>query len=126
MWVATKYSKVSVSQKSRTKKSNNFLKLDLNDFKFNAAKKSEAAERLDKKNDQNIRSYSITTSIWATNVEEKNTVIVRQRISLKNEKAKTEATEKCFFETPNKNIMSWPAKLHEILLLKSPASKNQK
>ena len=53
----------------------------------------------------------------------KRFVIDRQKISLRNKKDETKATEYCLFEIRNKTIMNRPARLCEILLVKSSASK---
>ena len=58
------------------------------------------------------------------NVEKKDTVIDQQKNSLRNEKAITQAREKCLFQIRNKNIRNRTATLNEILL-KISASKDQ-
>ena len=55
----------------------------------------------------------------------KDSVLDRQKITLRYEKAKTKTTEKCFFEFQNKNNRNQPATLYEILLVKSAAAKDQ-
>ena len=55
----------------------------------------------------------------ASECRRKDTTIDRQKHSLKNEKAKTKATEKCLFEIRNKNALNRPATLYEILLAKN-------
>ena len=55
----------------------------------------------------------------------KDALIDRQKSTLRNEKAKKKATEKCLSEIRNKNIMNRPATLYDILLVKSSASKDQ-
>ena len=61
----------------------------------------------------------------ASECRRKDTIIDRPKLSLKNEKAKTKATEKCLFEIRNKIVLNRPATLYEILLVKSSASKDQ-
>ena len=55
----------------------------------------------------------------------KDSLIDRQKSTLRNEEAKTKAMEKCLFEIRNKNIVTRRATLYEILLVKSSASKDQ-
>ena len=73
---------------------------------------------------QSLSSWNTTTR-FGQRKPKKDSFIDRQMISLRNEKAKTKATEKCLFELRKKNIMNRPATLYEILLVKSSASKDQ-
>ena len=72
-----------------------------------------------------LSSWNTTTSVWPTDAEKKDSLIDHQKSTLRNEKAKTNATEKCLTRIRNKNFMNRPAKLYEILMVKSSASKDQ-
>ena len=91
-------------------------------------KNSEAMEKMEKVNDQlrpelwQLENYN---QYLASECRRKDTIIDRQKHSLKSEKAKTKATEKCLFEIRNKNVLNRPATLYEILFVKSSASKNE-
>ena len=83
---------------------------------------------MEKANDQlrsDLRQLENSNQYLASERRRKDTIIDRQKHSLKNEKAETKATEKCLFEIRNKNVMDRPATLYEILLVKSSASKDQ-
>ena len=90
--------------------------------------KSEALEKMEKENDQlrsELQQLENYNQYLASECRRKDTITDRQKHSLKNERAKTKATEKCLFEIRNKNVLNWPATLYEILLVKSSASKDQ-
>ena len=83
---------------------------------------------MEKENDQlrsELQQLENYNQNLASECRRKDTIIDRQKHSLKNEKAKTKATEKCLFEIWNKNVLNRPTTLYEILLLKSSASKDQ-
>ena len=83
---------------------------------------------MEKENDQlrsELQQLEIYNQYLASECRRKDTRIDRQKHSLKNKKAKTKAREKWLFEIRNKNVLHRPAKLHEILLVKSSASKDQ-
>ena len=104
------------------------LKQELADLKVNTDKKSEAMEKLEKENDQlmsELQQLENYNQYLASECRRKDTIIDRQKQSLKNEKAKTKATEKCLFEIRNKNWLNRPATLYDILVVKSSASKDQ-
>ena len=104
------------------------MKQELDYLKVKVAKKGEAIENMEKINDQwrsELEQLEYTISIWPTSAEKKDSLVDRQKSTLRNEKAKTKATEKCLFEFRKKNIMNRPATLFEILLAKSSASKDQ-
>ena len=61
----------------------------------------------------------------ANECRNKDSLIDGQKSTLRNEKSKTKAREKCLFEIRNKNIKNRPATLYEFLLLKSSASKDK-
>ena len=85
-------------------------------------------EKKEKENDQlrsELQQLENCNQYLASECRRKVTIIDRQKHSLKNEKAKTKATEKCLFEIRNKNVLNRPATLYEILLVKSFASKYQ-
>ena len=101
---------------------------DLADLKSILIKKSEAIKKMEKDNDQlrsELQQLENYNQYLASECRKKDTIIDRQKHSLKNEKAKTKATEKCLFEIRNKNVLNRPATLYEILLVKSSASKDQ-
>ena len=104
------------------------LKQELADLKVNTDKKSEAMENMEKENDQRrseLQQLENYNQYLASECRRKDTIIDRQKHSLKNEKAKTKTTEKCLFEIRNKIVLNRPATLYEILLVKSSASKDQ-
>ena len=83
---------------------------------------------MEKENDQlrsQLEQLENDNQYLASACRRKDTIIDRQKHSLKNERAKTKATEKCLFEIRNKNVLNRPATLYEILLVKSSASKDQ-
>ena len=71
-----------------------------------------------------LRQLENLNQYLASECRRKDTIIDRQKHSLKNEKAKTKATEKCLFEFRNKNVLNRPTTMYEILLVKSSASKD--
>ena len=84
-------------------------------------------EKMEKENDQlrsELQQLENYNQYLASECRRKDTIIDKQKHSLKNEKAKTKAKEKCLFEIRNKNVLNRPAILYEILLVKSSASKN--
>ena len=85
-------------------------------------------DKMEKENDQlrsKPRQLENYNQYLASECRRKDTIIDRQKHSLKNEKAKTKTTEKCLFEIRNKNVLNRLATLYEILLVKSSASKDQ-
>ena len=85
-------------------------------------------EKIEKENDQlksELRMLENYNQYLASECQRKDTIIDKQKHSLKNEKSKTKATEKCLFEIRNKNLLNRPATLYEILLVKNSASKDQ-
>ena len=104
------------------------LKQELADLKVNTDKKSEALEKMEKENEQlrsELQQLENYNQYLASECRRKDTIIDRKNHSLKNEKAKPKATEKCLSEILNKNVLNWPATLYEILLVKISASKDQ-
>ena len=84
--------------------------------------------KLEKENDQlrsEFRHLENYNQYLASECRRKDTIIDRQKHSLKNQKAKTKATEKCLFEIRNENVLNWPATLYEILLVEKSASNDQ-
>ena len=102
---------------------------ELADLKVNADKKSKAMEKMEKEEKRQLRSelrqLENYNQYLASECRRKDTIIDRQKHSLKNEKAKMKATEKFLIEIRNKNVLSWPATLYEIFLEKISASKDQ-
>ena len=119
--------KAAAARNAEQEQSIEILKQELADLKVKVAKKVEAIEIMEKINYQlrseleQLEHYNQYSAYEC----EKKSLIDRQKSTLKNEKAKTKATEKCLFEIRNKNIMNWPATLYGILLVKSSASKEQ-
>ena len=90
-------------------------------------KKSETMEKMETENDQlgsELRQLKNYNQYLSSECRRKDALIDRQKHFLKNEKAKMKATEKCFFEMRNKNVLNRPATLYEILLVKC-SSKDQ-
>ena len=120
--------KAAAARNAEQEQSIDLLKQELTDLKVNTDKKSEALEKMEKQNDQlrsELQQLENYNQYLASECRRKDTIIDRQKHSLKNERAKTKATEKCFFEIRNKNVLNRPATLYEILLVKSSASKDQ-
>ena len=112
--------KAVAPRKGEQEQSIDFLKQELADLKVNADKKSEAMEKMEKKSDQlrsEVRQLANYNQYLASECRGKDTIIDKQKHSLKNEKAKTKATENCLFESRNKNVLNRPATLYEILLI---------
>ena len=120
--------KAAAARNAEQEQSIDLLKQELADLKVNTDKKSEALENMEKENDQlrsELQQLENYNQYLASECRRKDTIIDRQKHSLKNERAKTKATEKCLFEIRNKNVLNRPATLYEILLVKSSASKDQ-
>ena len=120
--------KAAAAGNAEQEQSIDLLKRELADLKVNTDKKGESMEKIDKENDQlrsELQQLENYNQYLASECRRKDTIIDRQKHSLKNEKAKTKATEKCLFEIRNKNVLNQPATLYEILLVKSSASKDQ-
>ena len=120
--------KAAAARNAEQEQSIDLLKQELADLKVNADKKSEAMEKMEKENDQlrsELRKLQNYNQYMASECRRKDFIIDREKHSLKNEKAKTKATKKCFFEIRNKNVLNRTATLYEILLVKSSASKDQ-
>ena len=118
----------AAARNAEQEQSIDLLKQELADLKVNTDKKSEAIEKMEKENDQlrsELRQLENYNKYLASECRRKDTIIYRQKHSLKNEKAKTKATEKCLFEIRNKNVLNRSAILYEILLVKNSASKDQ-
>ena len=108
------------------------LKQELADLKVKAAKRGEAIENMEKLNDQlesELEQLEPYNQYLANESRKKDSLIDRQKSTLRNQKAKTNATEKCLSEIPSKNLpatgLNRPATLYEILLIKSSAAKDQ-
>ena len=83
---------------------------------------------MEKENDQlrpEFQQLENYNQYLASEYRRKDTIIDREKHSLKNQKAKTKDTEKRLFEIRNKNVLNRPATLYEILLVKSSASKDR-
>ena len=120
--------KAAAARNAEQEQSIDFFKQELADLKVNTDIKSKAMEKREKENDQlrsELQQLENYNQYLASECRRKGTIIDRQKHSLKNEKAKTKATEKCLFEIRNKNVLNRPATLYEILLVKSSASKDQ-
>ena len=120
--------KAAEARNAEQEQSTDLLKQKLADLKVNTDKKSEAMEKMKKENDQlrsELQQLENYNQYLASECRRKDTIIDRQKHSLKNEKAKTKATEKCLFEIRNKNVLNRPATLYKISLVKSSASKDQ-
>ena len=119
--------KAAAARIAEQEQSIDLLKQELANLKVNTDKKCEAMEKMEKKNDQlrsELQQLENYNQYLASECRRKDTIIDRQKHSLKNEKAKTKATEKCLFQIWNKNVLNWPATLYEILLVKNSASKD--
>ena len=120
--------KAAAARYAEQEQSIDLLKQKFADLKVNTNKKSEAMEKMEKENDQfrsELQQLENYNQYLASECRRKHTIIDRQKLCLRNEKAKTKATEKCLFEIWNKNLLNRPATLYEILLVKSSASKDQ-
>ena len=120
--------KAAAARNAEQKQSIDLIKQELADLKSILRKKCEAMEKMEKENDQlrsELQQLENYNQYFASECRRKDTIIDRQKHSLKNEKAKTKATEKCLFEIRNKNVLNRPATLYKILLAKSSASKDQ-
>ena len=118
--------KAAAAKNAEQEQSIDLLKQELADLKVDTDKKSKAMEKMEKENDQlrsELQQLESYNQYLASECRRKDTIIDRQKHSLKNEKAKTKATEKCLFEIRNKNVLNRPATLYEILLVKSSAQK---
>ena len=104
------------------------FKQELADLKVKVAKKGEAIENMEKLDDQlssELEQLENCNQCFANECRRKNSLIDRQKSTLRNEEAKTKATEKCLLEIQNKNIMNRAAAQYEIRLVKRSASKDQ-
>ena len=117
--------KAAAAINAEQEQSMELLKQELADLKVNTDKKSEAMEKENDLLRSELQQWENYYQYLASECRRKDTIIDRQKHSLKNEKAKTKATEKCLFEIRNKNVLNRPATLYEILLVKSSASKDQ-
>ena len=120
--------KAAAARNADQEQSIDLLKQELANLKVNNDKKSEAREKMEKENDQlrsKLQQLENYNQYLASECRRKATIIDRQKHSLKNEKAKTKAAEKCLFAIRNKNVLNRPATLYEILLVKSSASTDQ-
>ena len=96
--------KAAAARNAEQEQSIDLLKQELSDLKGNTDKKSEATEKMEKENDQlrsELQQLENYNQYLASECRRKDTIIDRQKHSLKNEKAKTKATEKCLFEIRN-------------------------
>ena len=100
------------------------FKQEMADLKINAAKIAKPSRKWRKRLNNCARNWETTTGTRTMNVK-KNTVIDQQKNSLRNEKAITQATEKCLLQIRNKDIRKRTATLNLILLLKISALKDQ-
>ena len=97
--------KAAAARNAEQEQSIDLLKQEWADLKVNTAEKSEAIEKMEKENDQlrsefwQLENYN---QYLARECRRRDDIIDRQKHALKNEKAKTKATEKCFFEIQNK------------------------
>ena len=85
-------------------------------------------EKLEKENDQlrsEFQQLENYNQYLASECRRKDTIIDRQKYSLKTQKDKTKVTENCLFEIRNKNVFNRPATLYEILLVKKSAPNDQ-
>ena len=90
------------------------LKQELVDFKAKAAKKGEAIKNMEKGNDQlksELEQLEHFNKYLADECRKRDSLIDRQKITLRNEKTRIKATEKCVSEIWNKKIMIRPATL---------------
>ena len=100
--------KAVAARNAEQEQSIDLLKQELADLKVNTDKKSEAMEKMEKKNDQlrsELQQLKNYNQYLASECRRKDAIIARQKHSLKKEKTKTKATEKCFFEIRNKNAI---------------------
>ena len=83
------------------------LKQELADLKDKAAKKGKAVDYMEKMKDQ-LRSeheqWEHYNQYLANECRKKDSVIDRQKSTLRNEKAKTKATEKCLSVVRKKTL----------------------
>ena len=120
--------KAAAATNAEQDQSIDLLKQELADLKVNTDKKSEALEKMEKEKDQlrsKLQQLENYNQYLASECRRKDTMTDRQKHSLKNEKDKTKATEKFFFEIRKKNVLNRPSTLYEILLVKNSASKDQ-
>ena len=113
--------KAAAARNAKKEQSIDLLKQELADLKVNTDKKSEALEKMEKENDQlrsELQQLENYNQYLASECRRKDTIIDRQKHSLKNKRDKTKAAEKCLFEIRNKNVLNRPATLYEILLVK--------
>ena len=84
------------------------FKQELADLKVKVAKKGEAIENMEKLDDQlssELEQLENCNQCFTNECRRKDSLIDQQKSTLRNEKAKTKATEKCLLEIQNKNIM---------------------
>ena len=120
--------KAATAKNAEQGQSINLLKQELADLKVKTDKMSETMKKMEKENDQlrsELQQLENYNQYLASDCRKTDTIIDREKHSLKNEKAKTKSAEKCLFEIRNTNVMNRPATLYEILLVKSSASKDQ-
>ena len=102
--------------------------IELVNFKFNDAKK-EQSKRETRDEELKLRSEFRQTehhNRYLANVSRReDTLIDRQKNSLKSEKTDPKTAEKFLFKMENKKKMIWPAALYETLLVTSSVSKDQ-
>ena len=97
--------KAAAARNAEQEQSIDLLKQELADLKVNTDKKNEAMEKMEKENDQlrsELQQLENYNQYLASECRRNDTIIDRQKHSLKNEKTKTKATEKCLFEIRNK------------------------
>ena len=120
--------KAATAKNAEQGQSIDLFKQELADLKVKTDKMSETMKKMEKENDQlrsELQQLENYNQYLASECRRTDTIIDREKHSLKNEKAKTKSAEKCLFEIRNTNVMNRPATLYEILLVKSSASKDQ-
>ena len=114
--------KAAAARNAEKEQSIEVLKQELANLKElkRAAKKGGDIAKMEKMNDQlrsELEQLEHFNQFLAHECQIKDSVIDRQKATLRNEKVKTEATEKSLFGIRNKNIMNRPSTLYEIFLV---------